>query len=63
MHHKDDGHLEWSVEKSKGIAVDEDGIYIGRYERRIDVLDNDGNYLRTWGSYGSAMGQFIRFGV
>jgi len=58
---KTTGILNGQWKNPRGIAVDEDGnIYLGDMNGRIDVLDNDGNYLRTWGSYGSAMGQFMK---
>src|SRR5438067_468925 len=51
-----DGEIIWPT----AVAVDQDGdVYVADEERQdVQVFDQDGNFLRKWGSLGSDPGQF-----
>ena len=54
----DDGDLVWPA----GIALDsQENVYVSdEWLNRVSVFDEDGAYLRCWGSFGDGPGQFNR---
>ncbi|HEX5187481.1 MAG TPA: 6-bladed beta-propeller [Nitrososphaeraceae archaeon] len=58
----EEGHDEGEFVHQHDITVDSnDMVYVtdGRENSRVSVFDNNGNFIRDWGSEGKGEGQFI----
>lgn len=56
------GEADWLFNKPADVAFSKNGdIYVadGYGNSRVVKFDRDGNFVKTWGSYGSGPGQFI----